>query len=57
MMQEQVYQTAIHVFKGLKKRLLDMCAAVDQRIIDNAAVGRCPMTPAPQGCAQAEGDI
>jgi len=32
-MQEQVYQTPIHDLKDLKQRLLDVWAAVDQRII------------------------
>src|SRR6218665_3757501 len=33
-MQEQVYQTPIHDVNGLKQRLLDEWAALDQRIID-----------------------
>jgi len=31
-MQEQVYQTPIHEVNDLKQRLLDVWAAVDQRI-------------------------
>jgi len=35
-MQEQVYQTPIHDVNDFKQRVLDVCAALDQRIIDNA---------------------
>ena len=33
-MYEQVYQTPIHDVNGLKQRLLDEWAALDQRTID-----------------------
>jgi len=51
-MQERVYQTAIHDVNDLKQRLLEVWAALDQRIIDNAVA---QWRQRLQACVQAEG--
>jgi len=51
-MQERVYQTAIHDVNDLKQRLLEVWDGLDQRIIDDAvAQWRHRL----QACVQAEG--
>jgi len=51
-MQERVYQTAIHDVNDLKQRLLEVWAGLDQRIIDNAVA---QWRQRLQACVQAEG--
>ena len=51
-MQERVYQTAIQDVNDLKQRLLEVWAALDQRIIDNAVA---QWRQRLQACVQAAG--
>ena len=51
-MQERVYQTEMHNVNDLKQRLLDVWAALDQSIIDNAVA---QWRQRLQACMQAEG--
>ena len=50
-MQERVYQTEMHIVNDLKQRLLDVWAALDQSIIDNAVA---QWRQRLQACVQAE---